>query len=215
MIKKTIISLSTIVMLSACSMLGSLGGNVPTELQQSNDALVKNYISATTHVLQGQKEIAAALDIKENFVDDLERQIESLKSGNLTTGDIEKNITLSEAVNADLTKRLSEQQILSKESKLQATKGLIEYSMGVLFTSRLAKESTNFISTTQKVLETASVTDKAAIINNLEVGTAIAKETPTLAKDLVDTGNKFISFAKSANVSTTEAQNNMSEAAGF
>lgn len=212
MFKKVIISLGAAVILSACS---ALGGNVPTELQQSNKNLVKNYVAATTYVLQGQMDIAKALDIKENFVDDLDRQIKSLQSGNLTTGDIEKNTELSESVNTVLTKRLAEQKTLSKEAKIQAAKGLGNYSMGVLFTSRLAKEASNFISSTQHALGTASVIDKAAIVDNLSVGTAVAQKTPSLSKDLVETGNKFISFAKSSGVNVTEAQKNMSQAAGF
>lgn len=212
MFKKVIISLGAAVILSACSVLG---GNVPTELQQSNKNLVKNYVAATTYVLQGQMGIAKALDIKENFVDDLDRQIKSLQSGNLTTGDIEKNTELSESVNTVLTERLAKQKTLSKEAKIQATKGLVNYSMGVLFTSRLAKESSNFISSTQHALDTASVIDKAAIVDNLSVGTAVAQKAPSLSKDLVETGNKFISFAKSSGVDVTEAQKNMSQAAGF
>lgn len=211
---KKIFAISAIIAISACGLGGQLGGTVSPVLQAENQKLTVSYQTAITSVLEGQKDLAAALDLKDQ-VTELENQANAAKSGNLTVSDIDKTVELSTSTNKLISDKLAQGQELSSESKTLVAKGLGNYAVGTVATAALVKSGADFVNTTKNTLSTASIPDKLATVDNIKVGTAIATKVPGLAKDLLSTGKQLIDLAKKSGVNTAAAQKTMSKAAGF
>ena len=215
MMKKLLV-LPIIAAISACSIIGAMGGKVPANLVNENQNLVLAYKAAATSVLSGQKDLAVALDLNDS-VKELDGQLEALKSGNITGGTVEKTTELSESINKKLKEKLASNKTLSSEAKVYAAKGLGEYAIGTASTAVLLNSAKNLVSSSKKAMSADGVTplDKAAIAENMVIGSTVLTQVPSLTKDLVSAGKQFIQFAKSNGVDTKAAQKKMSNIAGF
>lgn len=215
MMKKFLV-LPAVIMFSACSMVGTLGGNVPANLKKENLNLVASYTAASTSVLSGQKDLAQALNLKDT-VSELDGQIKALESGNISSGTISKTTELSENVNKALTEKLSQGEELSSDAKVLAAKGLGKYAVGTASTVVLVNSAKHLVEGSKKAMDAKGVTplDKAAIAENMAIGSAVMTQVPGLAKDLLTSGKQLIQFAKKAGVNTQSAQKTMSQVAGF
>lgn len=215
MLKKTIIaaSVSISLLLSGCSSMNSLLGTenaVPPALQQQNEKLVSEYTNASKYVLEGQKDLVNALGATDATAD-IDSQLKLLNSKNLDASDINKTMSNSEDINDIILTVLSAENLPVGEQGKVAV-GLAKYATGVVYTARLGKETANFADMSKKAIDNASALEKASIIGGVSSGTTIAGKLPQLSKNLIDTGEKFINYAKEAGVDTSEAQKTIAAA---
>lgn len=185
-----------------------------TAVTKSGKELVASYVVAATSVLEGQKDLASAFEL-DSSITDIDNQLTALKSGNLTSSTIDKTVELSESTNKILKEKMGSQEELSAAAKEKVTSGLGKYALGVAGTTALGVKGKQFIQDSTKAISSAGLTEKAALLQDFSVATEVAKNVPTLAKDLVGTGKQFIDYATGLGVDTSAATKTMSSIAGF
>jgi len=188
----------------------SLGGDgaASAPAQNMNDVvntqegIVKRYVSAASSINMAQLKLAEALGLKDQIAS-LQDQQKVFDSGAVLDKDaLEKAKKTSSAADQAINKRLDEESELSDEAKEKFAESLIPYAQGLAGTKALTEEFSPFLSAATAQINAASLTDKMKVKGKLETGMYIATETPGLLKNLMATTSKLLDYAKSRNIKT-------------
>lgn len=177
--------------------------------------LIVGYATAMAGVTEAQADLAKAYNL-DNLASELSAQRTALKSGNITSDTAEKVVEVSEKANKAIEEKMKEQTELDAASKVTVAKALAKYSVGTAGTAMLAKTASDVVTNTKSYLSSLPWTQRAnALTGDMTVALNIAKEVPSLSKNLVTTGKSFVEYATAQGVDTTKAQKQMSSIAGF
>lgn len=165
----------------------------------SQDKLVKTYVGATQHNLQAQAIMAQALGLKEKAAE-LETQANTLGSGNVDKGEIEKTRELTEAAQEVINENLTEAQALSPEAKILVAKSLLPFATCVLGYKDAASLCGDSLELANKVIQNAPLTQKLSATNQLKKVLYLAPKVPGDLTSVLGTAKKYVDFAKSNDV---------------
>ena len=177
--------------------------------------LVTSYAIAMAGVTEAQSDLAKAFNLND-LASELETQKTALKSGNLTSDAAKKVVELSEKANEAIEEKMKEQTELDAQSKKKVGTALVKYSVGTAGTAMLINTAKNVATDTSRYVSSLPWTQRAnALSGDMTVAFNVAKEIPTLSKNLISTGNNFVEYATKQGIDVKKAKTEMSKAAGF
>ena len=177
--------------------------------------LVASYAVAMAGVTEAQSDLANAFNLGD-LAKELETQKTALKSGNLTSDDTEKVVELSEKANKAIEEKMKEQTNLDSEAKKKVGSAIVKYSVGTAGTAMLINTAKNVVTDTGSYVSSLPWTQRAsALTGDMTIALNVAKEIPSLSKNLITTGNSFVEYATAQGIDVKKAKSEMSKAAGF
>lgn len=177
--------------------------------------LVASYALAMAGVSEAQADLAEAFNLGD-LAGELKNQQTALKSGNLTADEAEKVVELSEKANEAIEGKMKEQIALDDQAKSKVGSALVKYSAGAAGTAMLISSAKDVVTNTGEYVASLPLAQKAtALTGDLSVALNVAKEIPSLSKNLISTGGSFIEYATAQGIDVSAAQSEMSKAAGF
>lgn len=188
--------------------------STPKVLIDGQAKVAAEFVASSLLVADAQKDIAQALALKDQVVG-LENVQKSLKSGNLTSGTVDKVTTTSKSVTADIQKSLKATKQLTADQKKTLGEGLLKYSLGALGTAKMGHDVKKLSQDYQSELKKADVAGKAVITSDLAPTAALATGLPGHVSNLVKSGQQLIQIATKQGVDISAAKKNLQQAAGF
>lgn len=190
--------------------LKKLGGDATDDSSDvSQEAIVQNFASALATVMQGQAELHDAFDNKEKAAE-LRATAEALTGGStVEQGDLEKAREVSADAQASAQEKIETGAELSAEGREHYLNGLVLSAQSVSDTKAMAKEASDFATSAQQQISSASMMKKASVTKKLAAGMYVAKELPGFTTELVENLNMLVTFAKSVDLPIPEDATNM------
>jgi len=162
--------------------------------------LVKDYMSAELKYTEANLLMAKAFGLKEE-IEALETEKEVLSQGNVMTKDeIKKHRVTSEAVRSKINKKMAEGAVLSAEGKAYYGKSLKKYFEGVIATKGLVDTAKSTLEGAKSAMTSASIMEKAKLAKTFKEALYLAPKIPGDAKLAVETGSKYVTYAKKNHV---------------
>jgi hypothetical protein len=159
--------------------------------------LVEKYIEASMHESDAKIMMANAFGMKD-LAATLEADKVALSSGNT---DAVKDISAkSEETTKQIEKVMEEKKLSSNESKELYAKSLIPYGKSVLASKDMADLGKKCIEAAKDQVSNASLSNAMKVKSTLDVILSIGPELPGHLKNVLTTGSKFVSYAKSNDI---------------
>lgn len=154
----------------------------------SGDALVDAFLKSHGSVVAAQQALANALDMKAE-VAKLDAEVKRLGGGQLDIDAMKKSRETSEAIDAEIEKKLAAKPQFTAAQREQFTAGLVHYGTAVLGARNLLTQAQQF---------TASVgSNPMSLVGKARTALWVGKETPGYVSGLGGTTRQLFAFAKS------------------
>lgn len=157
----------------------------------SGDALIVAFQASQGSVIEAQRALAAALDLKAE-VAKLEAEGKRYGSGQLDLDAMKKSREISAAAQATIDAKIAEKPELNAAQREQFTAGLVHYGKAVVGARNLVLQAQQF---------TSSVgSNPMALVGKARAALWVGKETPGYVKGLGGTTRQLFAFAKSSGI---------------
>lgn len=187
------------------------------DLVQAQKTLQADSKVVSTKILGAQQNLASALDLKK-MVAEIQAQLQTIKTGNITADQLEKVTTISQDADEAINARLEDTKQLTEEQKQKVQKSLGEYAGAALFTAKIAANAAQTgLGLTQYLRDIAvSNPTKVAEMKGQFGFLADASATlPGFTADLIETGWSYTNLLKSYGVDVSGAEKMLTEAGSF
>lgn len=162
--------------------------------------LIKDYMGAELKYTEANLLMAKAFDLKDEL-EALETEKEVLSQGNVMTKDeIKKHRVTSGAVRSKINTKMAEGAVLSAEGKAYYGKSLEKYFEGVIATKGLVDTAKSTLDGAKSVISNASFMEKSKLAKTFKEALYLAPKIPGDAKLALETGSKYVTYAKSNHV---------------
>lgn len=170
----------------------------------SEEALVQKFTSTLHTVLQGQAELRLAFADKEGAAQ-LTAAAEQLTSGSTVDKDvIEKALAISSEAAASSQEKMDAAAELTEEGREHYLKGLLLSAQGAAETKGMTKEASEFATSAQQQISSASMMQKAKVTKKLAAGMYVANQLPGFSAAMVENVSRLVTFAQSMDMDVPE-----------
>lgn len=171
------------------------------DVLNTQEALVRRYMTAAASVNEAQIKFAKALNMKKEAAA-LQDQQKVLTSGSVIADakSLKKMTKLSKSTNKAISENMQQEKNLSKEAKAEISKGLVYLAASIVETKNMIDEFEPFIESAQSQISSVSPMKMRKIKKKLDSGLYVATKTPGQLANLTTTATKMISFAQSNNI---------------
>jgi len=168
------------------------------------DSLVKTYQSSLRDILSSQALLLEAYGMKEEAAK-LRSEAEALAKGPLDKEQFSIITRMSERIDRRINALIDKQKALTDEGRKKYLQALLPYATGVAQMAKLAPELKSFLKSASGQLKSASLMEKAKVMEKLDVGMYLAKASPGYLSNVASTTKKVVTYAKKQGVSKKTA----------